>query len=177
MIIEKILGNIKTYPIGERKIDTVGIEWYESEKKLLRKTTQSGEEIGIRIQAPIEDGDVLYADDSHVIVAEILPSELTVVHVHTMQEMGRLCFELGNRHLSLSIGENEVSVPYDEPTFAYLAKLGFAPEKKVEKFTHFTVCHAHGHSHDHEEHSHEEVHEGNHGHEHHHEHTHADKVS
>ena len=177
MITEKILGNIKTYLVEERKIDTVGIEWYESEKKLLRKTTQSGEEIGIRISIPIQDGDVLYADDSRVIVAEILPSELTVVHVHTMQEMGRLCFELGNRHLSLSIGENEVSVPYDEPTFAYLAKLGFVPEKKVEKFTHFTVCHAHGHTHDHEEHSHEEVQEGNHGHEHHHEHTHADKVS
>lgn len=175
MITEKILGNIKTYPIEERKIDTVGIEWYESEKKLLRKTTQSGEEIGIRIQAPIEDGDVLYADDSHVIVAEILPSELTVVHVHTMQEMGRLCFELGNRHLSLSIGENEVSVPYDEPTFAYLAKLGFAPEKKVEKFTHFTVCHAHGHSHE-EAHGHE-GHHHDHEHTHHHEHTHEDQTS
>lgn len=168
MIIEKVLGNRKTYPIENRKIDTVGIEWYESEKKLLRKTTAAGEEIGIRISTPIQDGDVLYADDARVIVAEILPSELTVVHVYTMREMGRLCFELGNRHLSLSIGENEVSVPYDEPTFAYLAKLGFAPEKKVQKFTHFTVCHAHGHSHDHEEHHHED---------HHHDHTHADKAS
>ena len=168
MIIEKVIGNRKTYTIENRKIDTVGIEWYESEKKLLRKTTAAGEEIGIRISTPIQDGDVLYADDARVIVAEILPSELTVVHVYTMREMGRLCFELGNRHLSLSIGENEVSVPYDEPTFAYLAKLGFAPEKKVQKFTHFTVCHAHGHSHDHEEHHHEE---------HHHEHTHADKAS
>lgn len=179
MIVEKILGNRKTYAIGNRKIDTVGIEWYESEKKLLRKTTVSGEEIGIRISTPIQDGDVLYADDSRAIVAEILPSELTVVHVYTMREMGRLCFELGNRHLSLSIGENEVSVPYDEPTFAYLAKLGFAPEKKFAKFTHFTVCHAHGHSHDHEEHHHEEAHEGHHEHTYHHdhEHTHADKAS
>ncbi len=179
MIIEKILGNRKTYAIGNRKIDTVGIEWYESEKKLLRKTITEGEEIGIRISPPIQDGDVLYADDSRVIVAEILPSELTVVHVYTMREMGRLCFELGNRHLSLSIGENEVSVPYDEPTFAYLAKLGFAPEKKLAKFTHFTVCHAHGHSHDHEEHHHEEAHEGQHDHEHthHHDHTHVDKAS
>ena len=75
-----------------------------------------------------------------------------------MQEMGRLCFELGNRHLSLSIGEKEVSVPYDEPTFLYLAKLGFKPEKKKEKFTHFTVCHAHGHSHSHSEDTHSHSH-------------------
>ena len=123
MIIEKVLGNRKTYPIENRKIDTVGIEWYESEKKLLRKTTAAGEEIGIRISTPIQDGDVLYADDARVIVAEILPSELTVVHVYTMREMGRLCFELGNRHLSLSIGENEVSLPYYNPTFSYHSKL------------------------------------------------------
>ena len=69
MIIEKVLGNRKTYPIENRKIDTVGIEWYESEKKLLRKTTAAGEEIGIRISTPIQDGDVLYADDARVIVA------------------------------------------------------------------------------------------------------------
>ena len=165
MIIEKVLGNIKVYSIGNRTIDTVGIEWYESEKKLLRKTTKGGEEIGIRIQTPIEDGDILYADENRVIIAEILPSELTVIPVSTMQQMGRLCFELGNRHLSLSIGEHEVSVPYDEPTFEYLKKLGFAPEKRNAKFTHFTVCHAHGHSHEHE---HEHTHEGHHHQDHHH---------
>ena len=91
---------------------------------------------------------------------DVLPAELTVVPVATMQEMGRLCFELGNRHLSLSIGEKEVSVPYDEPTFLYLAKLGFKPEKKKEKFTHFTVCHAHGHSHGEDTHSHDHAHAG-----------------
>lgn len=167
MIIDTILGNRKDYQIGDRAIDTVGIEWYESEKKLLRKTTKGGEEIGIRIQTPIEDGDILYEDENRVIVVEILPSELTVIPVSTMQQMGRLCFELGNRHLSLSIGEHEVSVPYDEPTFEYLKKLGFTPEKRNAKFTHFTVCHAHGHSH---EHTHDQetthTHEHTYGHEH-----------
>lgn len=147
MIAENILGNISDYPINGRRIDKVGIEWYELEKKLMRKKTEFEEEIGIRISEHMKDGDILYADEQRLIVVDVLPTELTVIPVETMQEMGRLCFELGNRHLSLSIGEKEVSVPYDEPTFLYLAKLGFKPEKKKEKFTHFTVCHAHGHSH------------------------------
>ena len=167
MIAENILGNISDYPVNDRRIEKLVLEWYELEKKLMRKRTDSGEEIGIRMSGHMKDGDILYADEQRVIVIDVLPAELTVIPVSTMQEMGRLCFELGNRHLSLSIGENEVSVPYDEPTFLYLAKLGFKPEKKKEKFTHFTVCHAHGHSHGstHEDETHDLKHE--------HAHTHA----
>lgn len=148
MVIEKILGNIADYPLEGRTVDKVAIEWYELDKKLLRKTSATGEEVGIRLETHLHEGDVLYADEKKVMVVDILPCELTTVEVHTMQEMGRLCFELGNRHLSLSIGEHEVSVPYDEPTFAYLEKLGFAPKKQIAKFTHFTVCHGHEHSHE-----------------------------
>ena len=167
MIVEKILGNRSDYPVNGRTIDQVGLEWYELEKKLMRKKTESGEEIGIRVSEHMKDGDILYADDTRLIVVDVLPADLTVVPVATMQEMGRLCFELGNRHLSLSIGEKEVSVPYDEPTFLYLAKLGFKPEKKKEKFTHFTVCHAHGNSHSHSEDTHSHSHgEDTHSHDH-----------
>lgn len=150
MLVEKILGNLKDYPLEGRKVEKVLIEWYELDKKLLRKTSESGEEVGIRIDTHLHEGDVLYADEDKVLVIDILPCELTTVEVHSMKEMGRLCFELGNRHLSLAIGEHEVSVPYDEPTFTYLEKLGFMPKKQIAKFTHFTVCHAHGHSHEHD---------------------------
>lgn len=158
------------YPLAGKKVDTVSLEWYELDKRLLRKVTEGGTEIGIRLEAGahLHEGDVLCADDKKVIAVDILPCELTVVSVSTMQQMGRLCFELGNRHLSLSIGEQEVRVPYDEPTFSYLEKLGFAPEKQTAKFTHVTVCHAHGHSHSHgdkQEHGHSHSHDGEHAHE------------
>ena len=87
-----------------------------------------------------------------------------------MQEMGRLGFELGNRHLSLKITEQDVYVPYDEPTFSYLAKLGFEVEEVTEAFTDFIQCKAHGHSHGHE---HAASHTHSHGHEHAAAHTHA----
>ena len=145
MLAEQVLGNIKDYPVGERIVDKVYLEWYEVDKKVQRKGTEAGEEIGIRLDSHLHEGDILYADEEKVVVVEILPCELTRVEVNTMQEMGRLCFELGNRHLSLSIQEHIVSIPYDEPTFLYLEKMGFTPQKVNSKFTHFTVCHAHGH--------------------------------
>ncbi len=76
-------------------------------------------------------------------------TDLTRIVVKDMKSMGRLCFELGNRHLTLSINEGEVCVPYDEPTFQYLGKLGFMPQRISAKFANFTVCHAHGHEHSH----------------------------
>lgn len=160
MVVEKILGNLESYELNGRKLDKVWVEWYELEKKLLKKSAESGEEVGIRVENHLHEGDILYADDNRVVAVDILPCELTVIPVNTMQEMGRLCFELGNRHLSLSIEEHQVMVPYDEPTFQYLEKLGFHPEKREEKFQHFTVCHAHAHTHQHgEEHHHTHSHE------------------
>jgi len=148
MVVKKILGNIADYPVGNRAIEEVQLEWFELEKRRMRKTLASGEEIGICIG--LHEGDVLYADDTRVIIVAIVPCELTVIEVTSMEEMGRLCFELGNRHLSLAIEESKVTVPYDEPTFHYLDQMGFSIEKVEGRFSHFTVCHAHEGAHHHE---------------------------
>ncbi len=168
MRINEILGNLQDFPLQGRRVDTVSLEWFELEKKLLRKTTAEGEELGITVSSPLKDQDVLYADEEKIIAVRQLPCTLTVTPVDSMQKMGRLCFELGNRHLSLAIEADHVTVIYDEPTFLYLQKLGFAPEKKEGLFTHYTVCHGHshgdeGHAHSHE-HDHAHTHDG---------HTHA----
>lgn len=148
MVVEKILGNIADYPVGNRVVEEVQLEWFELEKRRMRKTLASGEEIGICIG--LHEGDVLYADDTRVIIVAVIPCELTVIEVTSMVEMGRLFFELGNRHLSLAIEESKVTVPYDEPTFHYLDQMGFSIEKVEGRFSHFTVCHAHGGAHHHE---------------------------
>ena len=149
MIAEKILGKLHE---TSKQVETVTIDWFERDKKLLRKTTASGEDIGIKVDSPLNEGDILYEDDTKIIAVEIAPCDLVSVNVGSMQEMGRLCFELGNRHLSLSISENNVKCPYDEPTFEYLKRLGFKAEKTHEKFAGYIECKAHAHTHSHEHH-------------------------
>lgn len=149
MIAEKILGKLHD---TSKQVETVTIDWFERDKKLLRKTTSSGEDIGIRVDSPLNEGDILYEDDTKIIAVEIAPCDLVSVNVGSMQEMGRLCFELGNRHLSLSISENNVKCPYDQPTLEYLKRLGFKAEKTHEKFAGYIECRAHAHSHSHEHH-------------------------
>ncbi|MCI7351418.1 MAG: urease accessory protein UreE [Ruminococcus sp.] len=149
MIAEKIIGKLHE---TSKQVETVTIDWFERDKKLLRKTTSSGEDIGIKVDSPLNEGDILYEDDTRIIAVEIAPCDLISVNVGSMQEMGRLCFELGNRHLSLSISENNVKCPYDEPTFEYLKRLGFKAEKTHEKFAGYIECKAHAHTHSHEHH-------------------------
>lgn len=155
MIAEKIYGKLGA---TDKQVETVEIEWFEREKKLLRKTTSSGEEMGIKTEEPLNDGDILFEDENRVIAVEIAPCDLIHVPVSSMQQMGRLCFELGNRHLSLAIGESSVRCPFDHPTFEYLKKLGFEAVKVHEKFVGYTECKAHAHTHTHS-HSHSHSHE------------------
>ncbi|MBP1561433.1 MAG: urease accessory protein UreE [Oscillospiraceae bacterium] len=146
MIVEKTLGTLHD---TQKRVETVTVEWFERDKKLLRKISSSGEEIGIKADFPLNEGDILYEDDERIIAVTIAPCELISVNVGSMEEMGRLCFELGNRHLSLSVSENTVKCPYDEPTFEYLKKLGFNAKKTLEKFTGYIECKAHAHTHSH----------------------------
>lgn len=153
MITEKIIGKLTE---TNKQVDYVTIDWYERDKKLLRKTTDKGEEIGIKISGTLNENDIIYEDETRVIAVTIAPCDLISVKVTDIREMGRLCFELGNRHLSLAIGTDEVKCPYDEPTFEYLKRLGFNAEKIHGKFTGYTECR--GHAHGAEEHYHHHHH-------------------
>lgn len=157
MIAEKITGK---YSGNGKHAESVTIEWFERDKKILRKTTSSGRDIGIKTDETLNQNDIIFEDDDTVIYIDIAPCDLGSVSVSGMAEMGRLCFELGNRHLSLSINENTVRFPFDAPTFEHLKRLGFKPEKVHEKFEGYIECKAHAHltghssEHTHEHHSH-----------------------
>jgi len=144
MVIEKILGKKPENTTG-KIVETVPFEWFEMNNKILKKVSSAGTEIGLRLSEALFDGGVLYEDNEKIICLELLPCETTQIHVHSMQEMGRLCFELGNRHLPLAIGESSVNTPYDRPTFEYLEKLGFHCRQVTEKFTPEMVVRGHSH--------------------------------
>ncbi len=170
MIADKILGKLSEITT-DKKVETVSFEWFEIEKKRIAKTASDGTDFGVAIDGDIEDGDILAQTDDKIYVVAILPSRLIKINVNTAIEMGRLCFELGNRHLTLKIEEKCVTVPFDEPTFLYLKKLGFDANDVTEAFSGFIECKAHGASHSHaHEHSHDHSHGHSHGEGHHHVH-------
>ncbi|MGN1415269.1 MAG: urease accessory protein UreE [Oscillospiraceae bacterium] len=148
MIAEKILGNIHSEAVAV-SVDMVELEWFEADGKRLRKTTKGGRDIGIAVGKKLRDGDILCLDNEVCIAVEVTKCELTKIRVSSMEEMGRACFEIGNRHLPLKISADSVLIPYDEPTEQHLKNLGFSCERIVGSFDDHIVCKAHGHEHHH----------------------------
>lgn len=146
MIVDRIIGHLHD---THKTIDYVSVEWFERDKKRMRKTTKNGVEIGISVDKPLNDGDILYEDEASVIVVDMAPCTLIRTKVSNIEEMGRLCFEIGNRHLSVSIKQDSVTVPFDSPTYEYLKRLGFKAEIIMDKFSDYTECRGHEHSHVH----------------------------
>lgn len=118
--------------------DYLHIEWYEASKRILRRQTEKGLELGIRLgkqSAGLEHGRILWQDAETTILLDILPCESIVLHPQNMTEMGALCYEIGNRHLPLFLQNNSLLIPYENPTFDFLQKLGYQPIKAMERLT------------------------------------------
>ena len=150
MIIEEIVGNIANLSDSEKgqHMEKVYLENSDLVKRIQRVTTDHGNEIGIRLKQPIDlqYGDILYKDDKNMIVVDVNSEDLLVIKPRTLQEMGDIAHQLGNRHLPAQFTETEMLVQYDYLVESLLKDLGIPYEhedRKVNKaFGHI------GHSHD-----------------------------
>ena len=121
MLCQQILGNIENSRIRDKKIDYVDIEWHEAFKKIHRKTTRDGAEIGIR------QGDILWEEGENVIAVNIPDCDVIEIWIsRNHPEMtAKVCYEIGNRHASLFCGRdrNSFITPYSEPMLRMLNQI------------------------------------------------------
>ena len=131
MLVEKVIGNINDEQFKNSNIDYVDIEWYEAFKKLHRKTSQSGIEVGIKLDNDIltrglRQGDVLAIKEDNIIAVNIPKDKALVVKVDDTHLVPKVCYEIGNRHATLFEGSshNEFITIYSEPMKEMLEKIG-----------------------------------------------------
>ena len=131
MLVEKVIGNINDEQFKNSNIDYVDIEWHEAFKKLHRKTSQSGIEVGIKLDNDIltrglRQGDVLAMNEDNVVAVNIPKDKALVVKVDDTHLVPKVCYEIGNRHATLFEGSshNEFITIYSEPMKEMLEKIG-----------------------------------------------------
>ncbi|SFE77824.1 urease accessory protein [Chitinophaga sp. CF118] len=132
-VIESIQGNIQTVPLHNRTTDTLLLEWFETGKRVLRRSTVNGREIALRFlrEAPLlQEGDILYMDEHTIIAVTIAPATAIVLTPATMADMAAICYEIGNKHLPLFLQGNQVLIPFEEPLFRWLEARGYVPAKE-----------------------------------------------
>lgn len=137
MIYSQVLGNIREFHIEDRQVENVYLEWDDINKRILRKTTDKGREIGLTINTgkPFQDGDVIYIDDQTIVVLRMTETDVISVRPQDITEMGHICYALGNRHLPIFIEREEVVVPFEPTTWSFLQRGGYRIEKCRRKIS------------------------------------------
>jgi urease accessory protein len=136
MLIQKKIGNLDSFSVNNRKIDWLLLEWYETNKRILRKKTQSGKEVSLKFMNEnpgLTQGDILFEDAETIIAVEVLACDCLVIHPKDMQEMASVCYEIGNKHLPLFFEANELLVPFEQPLFRLLTAQGYEVRQEKRK--------------------------------------------
>lgn len=151
MLIEEIVTNIRelnTDELEKRHLEKVYMESSHLMKRIQRIETDHGRDIGIRLKNPrdLEAGDVLYMDDDNIIVVDVLSDDLIIISPRSMNEMGTIAHQLGNRHLPAQFEDDDMLVQYDYLVEELLLEMGI-PFKREERKVRQAFRHI-GHSHD-----------------------------
>lgn len=159
MICEKILGMLDELDVAGKTVEYVEIEWHEAFKKIHKKTTDTGREVGIRMDDSVlteglYEGKVIYMDDGLVIAVHTPPCEVIRVTVKPDHRFmaAKVCYEIGNRHAPLFYGEDEYTfiTPYNEPMLQMLSGLhGVEAKKEMRKLAFDKRVSASVHNHHH----------------------------
>lgn len=150
MVIKQVIGNTATLLLDGLTIDPLELEWFETAKRIQRKTTAGGMEIAIRF---LREGqrllqhDVLYMDKQKAVVVHIKPCDAIVVSPRSLLQMGTICYEIGNKHLPLFIQDGQVLIPYEEPLFRWLLASGYEPVKEEKQLVNMLKSNVEPHEH------------------------------
>jgi urease accessory protein len=115
----------------------------------------SGEEVGVILERGqiLRGGDLLLADDGRVV--EIGAAAETVSNVISPEprQLARAAYHLGNRHVTLQIGDGWLRYRHDHVLDDMVLGLGLTVQVEQAPFEPepgaYASAHAHGHSHDH----------------------------
>lgn len=131
----------------------------------IKAVTDKGLDVGLFLdRGPVlRDGDLLRATSGEVVRIRAADESVTTAFVDGGLPLGRLCYHLGNRHVTLAIGADSdsrhwVRFPPDHVLEELAVLLGatlthheapFDPESGAYAQAGREHSHGHGHSHDH----------------------------
>lgn len=127
MIFNKVIGNLRDFEV-DKGIELIPLRWDELEKRIFRKTTDKGREVGIALEQAqcLRHGDVLYNGSEGIIAIEVLTSKAIVLEPSGMWEMAQVCYQLGNRHARVFFEGEEILIPFDQTIVDLFKKLSFS---------------------------------------------------
>lgn len=144
ILIEQKITNAKSLDNLEK--ETVVLNWEDRTRSRLKLTTSMGTELGIALPTGtgLRDGDILYMDESRYIVVEAAEDDLIVIYPRDMTEAAFVAYEIGNRHLTVSINSESIMTPYNRLFEDLLKKTSVRYQCTRKVFEPIKKGHSHG---------------------------------
>lgn len=139
MLIQKKIGSLQERSNPSKTIDWLALQWYETNKRIQRKQTQSGREVALKFlqeNPALTQGDILYEDSESLIAVTILPCECLVIVANSLFEMASISYEIGNKHLPLFFEDDALLVPFEKPLFDMFMAQGYAVKREQRQLLH-----------------------------------------
>lgn len=157
--------------------DTLSLPYELRIRGRLKAVTDNGHEVGLFLdRGPVlRHGDLLQAKSGEIIRVCAAAEPVTTAFIDSGLALGRLCYHLGNRHVSLALGADTdgrhwVRFPPDHVLEELAVLLGASLHHHQAPFDPESGAYAQAGR----EHSHTHHHSHGHSHSHSHSHTHAD---
>jgi urease accessory protein len=114
---------------GGRERDELSFAWTEAHRRFLRKRSRAGRDVGILLPlgSRLRDGDLLFADQSLLMIARLVPAPLLAVTCHQPRRLAELAHELGDEHRPIEIRDDgrTLLLPDEDLLRAWLCRRGF----------------------------------------------------
>ena len=118
-----------------------------------RARTDSGEEIGIQLARgmTLRGGDVLTSETGPSVLIRSAIEHVSTVSATTPEQLARLAYHLGNRHVWLQIGDGWVRYLQDPVLDDMVRQMGYEVAHEPSAFEpEAGAYHSHAHGHNHE---------------------------
>jgi urease accessory protein len=141
--IERVLGNLRDFPLAGRTLERVGVASDAMTRRLLRLPSSIGD-LGLTFAdgARLQDGDVLVADPALVIAVAVLPDDVLVVRPASIAQALEIGHALGNRHVPVVPDGAAIVIAYAEALETLLAR-GGVPYERTARVMERPFVHAH----------------------------------
>ena len=106
------------------------------QRSRLRAQLDSGEEVGLLLERGtlLRGGDCLLAEDGRVVCIVAAPEEVSVVVSEDPWQLSRAAYHLGNRHISVQVGQGWLRYLHDHVLDEMVRGLGFVVTTQVLPF-------------------------------------------
>ena len=144
LLIKHKVAAVKNLTALER--DSVVLNWEERRKSRQRLKTTKGIEIAVALPTGtiLYNGDILYINNNSYIAVEAAEEDVVVIYPDDMTKGAVIAYEIGNRHLPISINGDTIMTPYNHVLEDYLKKEAIQYEHKRDVFEPIKRGHSHG---------------------------------